>query len=253
MLQVITSPFNHCDAQTNFDSLNMAMERLRNEEREYIYCIVLPFQPSSPSVVVAKVGITKNPAERFYDIFHAFEVFGEPQPLLKKLPEDDNPTEWAKSIDEIIFIHEVRNPGTAEKDIRTQLIQKSVIHFYQPELKSDFRDSFTAKVPKEKKDYLKSVGMTEWIILDHSLAMSLQKIFRAGRICQLRCVPSGIELSRALKDCCFQVSRGKVPTSLGMIIAGGVDQGLPLWFEFKALEFKHKLSTIPVPIQNFDD
>ena len=225
----------------------------KSGKREFIYCIRLPFQCTSvgcPSMV-AKVGITENPAERFYDIFYAFEAFGEPQPLLKRLSEIDNPIEWAKSIDDIIFIHEVRNPGTSEKDIRTQLIQTSVMNFYQPILKNDFLDSFTARVPKEKEDYLKSVGKTEWIILDRSLAMNLQDKFRKGRIWQLRQVPSGIELTRALKECCLQFSRGKVP-SLNMMIAGGVSQGLPLYFEFKALKFKHKLSTVPVPIQTFD-
>lgn len=200
------------------------------------------------------MGITENPAGRFYDIFHAFEEFGQPRPLLKNLPESGvNPVEWAKSIDDVIFIHEVRDPGTAEENIRTQLVRTSVAEFYQPELESDFLDSFAAKVPKEKKDYLKSIGKTEWIILDHSLAMHLQGKFRRGEIWPVGRAPSGVELSRVLRDCCVQFSRGKAP-SRDMLLAGGVNQGLlvVVSFEFEALKFKHTLSTRPVPIQRSD-
>ena len=227
---------------------------------EYIYCIVLPFQftpgtsfESPRPSVVAKVGITTNPAERFYDIFHAFEEFGERLPLLENLSHVshyDNPIEWAKSIDDIFYIEEVQNPGTAEKDIRTQLVSTSVVQFYQPVLRNDFLDSFTAKVPEEKRHYLRAVGRTEWIILNRSLAMNLQERFCKGRIWH-----SGVELTQALKECCLQFSRGKISVSPEMVIAGIVDQGLPLFFEFKALKFKHchKLSTVPVLVQTFDD
>ena len=239
---------------------NMAMAR--SGKREYIYCILLPFQ-FTPGVlirglwpsVVAKVGITTNPAERFYNIFHAFEEFGEPQSLLERLSrisESDNPIEWAKSINDIVFIEEVQYPGTAEEDIRTELVRTSVWQFKQPELKKDFLDSFTAKVPEEKRDYLRAIGMTEWIILHRSLARNLQEKFRRGRIWQPRRVPSGVELTRALKECCYQSSRGIVGSE-EMIIAGGVGKGLPLFFEFKALKFKHTLSTMPVPVQTFND
>ena len=91
----------------------------------YIYCIRLPFQCSSqgpsylnsilegqppppPESVVAKVGITKNPAERLCNIYTAFQEFGEPQPLLATLSPSDDPQtaiEKAKLIGDIINFH----------------------------------------------------------------------------------------------------------------------------------------------------
>ena len=69
---------------------------MATQEEYYMYCIWLPFQCTSqgPSYfssilqgrsppplerMVAKVGITKNPAERLYDIYTVFQEFGEPR------------------------------------------------------------------------------------------------------------------------------------------------------------------------------
>ena len=121
------------------------------QESAYIYCILLPFQCTPATVVldrmlrpgrhlsppqsvcrVAKVGITtRNPADRLYEIFSAFEKLGEPQPqslLLRILSEvrySDPQTAVTilktKMINEIIFIESVHTPESAEKDICTKL------------------------------------------------------------------------------------------------------------------------------------
>ena len=88
----------------------------------------------------------------------------------------------AKSIDDVIFIEKVRNPGNAEKDIRTNIVKTTVIHLGQPELTEEFRELFRAKVPQTRKYYLETVGITEWIIISNPLANNLQKRFREGGI-----------------------------------------------------------------------
>ena len=235
-------------------------------EQEYIYSIMLPFQctsrgpskldtdlkglPPPPSEsVVAKVGITKNreglgPAVRLREIFNAFQEFGEQQPMLDSLSTSDDPQAviaTAKAIDNIIFIEGVQNQGTAEKDIRDKLVQTTVMHLGQPQITEEFRKSFEDKVPPEKKDYLKKVGMTEWIILSSSLAWNLRERFRRGGICQSwGRVPSGEELTRALYDCCHEFSFGKAP-SQDRLILGGSGKCLPLLFEFTPLRFSFTL------------
>ena len=129
---------------------------------EYIYCIFLPFQctpkgisyhmnilhgqpqPACPpsESLVAKVGITTNPAQRLCEIYTVFQEFGEPQPILDILnSSSDNPQtvitkacDRQKPIDNIIFIEKVHNPGKAEHDIREMIVQTSMMRFGQPRL-----------------------------------------------------------------------------------------------------------------------
>ena len=237
-------------------------------QEEYIYCIWLPFQctsqgpsyqldsvlwglpPPSPESVVAKVGITKNPAERLCDIYTAFQEFGEPQPLLSILSRSDDPQTAimkAKSIDNIVFIEKVRNPGNAEKDIRTNIVKTTVIDLGQPQLTEDFRELFKAKVPQAKKCYLENVGITEWIIISTPLAKNLQKRFREGAIWQQRRVPSGEELTSTLGAFCREYF-GKAP-SRDRIILGRDGKQLPLLFKFKALEFSCTLYCMLVMVE----
>ena len=241
------------------------------KQEEYIYCIWLPFQctsqgpsywdsvvrrlpPPPPESFVAKVGITKNPAKRLCDIYTAFQEFGEPrvQPLLSTLSPSDDPQTAvmkAKSIDDVIFIEKVHNPGNAEKDIRTNIIVKTtVIHLGQPELTEEFRELFRAKVPQVKKYYLETVGITEWIIISNQLAKNLQKRFREGGIWQQHQIPSGEELASTLSAFCRQYSLGKAP-SRDRIILGRAGKRLPLLIEFKALEFSHTLYCMLLMVQ----
>ena len=228
------------------------------QHESYIYCILLPFQCTSmtidamlfplsqppvslppPESVVAKVGITKNPAERLCDIFNAFEVFGELQPLLRSLSRSDNPqtaVAKAKSMNEIIFIEKLLTPGNAEHDIRATL------QAGQPELPQEFFDKFIASIPQEKKGYLDVVGMTEWLMVKTDLAGMLQRKFRGGGIFELGLVglvPNGEQLTCAVNKVCNNYYKiPKAPTQASIIMGG---QRLPLVIEFKATKFKYQL------------
>ena len=232
------------------------------QESAYIYCILLPFQCTPATVAldevlrpgrhlspphsvcrVAKVGITKkkNPAERLYDIFSAFEKLGEPLPqsLLRTLSQAqyvDPQTAIAKTkmIDEIIFIESVHTPGSAEKDIRT------ILQTGEYNLSQEFFIAFEAKVPKEKKGYLDVIGVTEWIMMKNGLASMLQQKFRApgGGIYELRLfwIPSGEQLTHAVNEFCGRIasSRGSARAAMAM---GGPRP--PLVIKFKATNFTY--------------
>ena len=242
-------------------------------QEEYIYCILLPFQctsqgpsyylnsgllgqhpsPQPPESFVAKVGITRNPAKRLSDIYTAFQEFGESGPLFRLRnstlsSSDDFQTviQKAKLIADIIFIEKVHSLGNTEKDIRTKIVQTSVIQLGQPELTDEFRESFKAVVPEAKKHYLDDVGITEWIIISNPLAMNLQKQFRKGGICPLQYsipgsvyVPSGKELTKSLSDHCHMIAARTAPTQDRLIMARS-NKRLPLLIEFGALKFRHQ-------------
>ena len=100
----------------------------------YIYCILLPFhcQCTSmllllspvPESVVAKVEITRNPAERLYGIFNAFEQFGEPQPLLRSLSRSDDPQSAVRIFDDIIFMEKIW-------DDAPEIVEQMFVPFYR--------------------------------------------------------------------------------------------------------------------------
>ena len=229
-------------------------------DSSYIYCILLPFQytcnsktvmfpkwsdpePPKSKSVVAKVGITKNPSERLYDIYNAFEQFGEPQPLLRQLARSDDPQTAiakAKLMDEIIFIEEVHTPENAEHDIRDAL------QAGQPKLPQElFFTSFAAYVPKEKMGYLDVVGKTEWIMMKNKLADKLKEQFRSvGTVCIRNIgllgyvVPDGKQLTRDMNhklDIIYKIFRNLRPNSYH------ADRYLPIMIEFKATNFKYTL------------
>ena len=228
------------------------------KQESYIYCTLLPFQCSTMTAeamllfpgrrplslppsesVVAKVGITKTPAERLCNIFNAFEIFGEPQPLLRSLSRNDDPqtaVEKAKSVNEIIFIEKVHTPGNAEHDIRDTLQTR------QSKLPQEFLDSFAASLPQEKKGYLDIVGMTEWIMIKHNLAILFQQKFRGGGILfdlglllGKVYVPNGEQLSREVSRFCGTYCKVHKAPSLPM---SGLGLHLPtIVIEFKATNF----------------
>ena len=201
-----------------------------------------------PQSVVAKVGITENPAERLYDIFNAFQEFGEPQPLLRSLSksQSDDPhtavTKAKKSMNEIIFIEKAHTPGNAEHDIR------AILQAGQPKLPQKFLDSFATSVPKEKKGYLDVVGMTEWIMMKNELAGMLQQKFRGGGIYELGLLgelPNGEELTRAVHEFCgkcHQIASSRGPTRGSFIMATGAGGSPPpLVITFKATNFTYTM------------
>ena len=233
------------------------------EQPSYIYCILLPFRcstitaeatmllstgrqllnsaslPPSESVV-AKVGITANPAERLCDIFNTFEQFGEPQPLLRHLSRSDDPQTTiakAKSMDEVIFIEKVHTPGNAEHDIRDAL------QAGQPKLPQKFFTSFADCLPKEKMGYLDVVGMTEWIMMKQELAIRfLQQKFRKSGIFELGLltlkVPAGDHLFREVNHFCSQYFKiHKFPSPA---MSGLHPLMIPtIFIEFKATNFAY--------------
>ena len=198
--------------------------------------------PPRQSVWVAKVGITENPAERLYDIFNAFQEFGESQPLLGRLSRSDDPqtaVAKAKSMNEIILIEKVHTSGNAEHDIRAIL----QLQAGQPKLPQGFFDSFAASVPKEKKSYLEVVGMTEWILMKDGLIGMLQQKFHGGGIHDLGFfgkVPNGEELTHAVNDFCdkyCKIASSRGPTRDSFI--GGPRP--PLVITFKATKFTYNI------------
>ena len=226
----------------------MATASTSTGEQMYVYCIVLPFtctavrtdledtltvsagrrrpvprQPPPESFVV-RVGITNDPAELLCGVFGVFRELGETKPLLGWLSRNDDPetaVAKAKSINNVIFIEKVQNPGNVDQDIRATL------HMCDPSLMKSFTDSFAASIPEEKKSCLDVLNIPEWIVMNIELAFMLREkfrddgIFRPGLL--QKSPPSGVQLTRVMNDICKPVCTGtsiRALTRRGIVIGG---------------------------------
>ena len=133
-------------------------------------------QPQQTLYEVVKIGKTKrNPAQRFHEILGPFQNLPEVRvPLLQEISStDDQQTVLQKveSCDDVIFLVEVQDIGTAEQDIRKAL---------GIPLGQGFIDQFLASInDEEQKQHFKDdSGMTEWVVMDAKLATHLQTTFR---------------------------------------------------------------------------
>ena len=158
------------------------------ESTTFIYCIKLPGfvchtgGAAFPQYTMIKVGISKNPAQRLYEIMRSFQEFGvsaaETQlEFIREGDSHDTTAEKSKSGKYIIFTqkcHSVKGEIDYESQIRLLLSGDQ-------KLDESFRDQFKGSLDGDRpRSYVDQVGITEWVLAPTALIEQIQQKFRQG-------------------------------------------------------------------------